>query len=180
MSVGVANSSKAGLCPHGLPMGACPICSGGGGGVRMDRNTRRNASELTWNECYAIGQMMKAAQARKDMAEMHQQNVALQNAQILAAANRFAQAFNAISTFLSNSPLAQGLRTVSALTNNIATKTANIVSHTLSNIANKISTFTTNIATFAQNIANNIKNKIIDISDKIAAFFGEEKLLTLL
>ena len=54
------NSAKAGLCPHGLPASACPICSGGGGGIkRTDRNTRRHAGEMTWNECYAIWQRMK-------------------------------------------------------------------------------------------------------------------------
>ena len=29
------NSARVGTCPHGLPLGACPICNGmGGGGMK--------------------------------------------------------------------------------------------------------------------------------------------------
>ena len=29
------NSARVGTCPHGLPLGACPICNGMGGGGGM-------------------------------------------------------------------------------------------------------------------------------------------------
>ena len=38
MSLGAVqtNSARVGTCPHGLPLGACPICNGmsGGGGMK--------------------------------------------------------------------------------------------------------------------------------------------------
>ena len=158
MSVGIANNSRVGLCPHGLSPGACPICSGGGGGMRMDRNTRRYAGELTWNECYAIGQMMKAAQARKELAELQQNNLMMQNIQIQNAAIKFAQAFNTIVNFLANKSVFVMARNFIFHTNNTFSKIANFVTNTINNFI------------------NNFKNFIVDISDKLAAIFGEEKL----
>ena len=37
-----ANNSRIGTCPHGLPMGACPICNGmgGGGSVKKDNKPK--------------------------------------------------------------------------------------------------------------------------------------------
>ena len=42
------NKLNAGLCPHGLPPGACPICSGmgGGGGKRVGERPQK-AGEMT-------------------------------------------------------------------------------------------------------------------------------------
>ena len=172
MSVGIANNSKAGLCPHGLPPSACPICSGGGGGMKMDRNTRRNAGELTWNECYAIGQMMKAAQARKEAAQVYQQNVAIQNALIQAGASRFARMFNLIGTFLANSPVGKVVSFGVNVIQSTAAKAATVIFNTFNGIVNAIN----GAVNFVQNAFNTVKNIVVDISDKIAAFFGEEKL----
>ena len=69
-SVSRATNNKIGTCPHGLPMGACPICNGmgGGGSVKRDNKPR----EMTWNECYAIGQMLKAQKlARENTQKMY-------------------------------------------------------------------------------------------------------------
>ena len=53
------NKINTGLCPHGLPPGACPICSNMGGTFRQsDRN--RNLGEMTYHECVMIGNMLKA------------------------------------------------------------------------------------------------------------------------
>lgn len=65
------NKVNAGLCPHGLPPGACPICSSGAGSMKQsDRN--RKIGEMTYHECAMIGNMLKArALAQKH----HEQNV---------------------------------------------------------------------------------------------------------
>ena len=157
------NTQKAGLCPHGLPPGACPICSGGGGGIKkMDRNTRRHPGEMTWNECYAIGQMMKAAKARKEAAAEHAEQVALQNANLTKGHNNFVKS---VVNFVSNIPL---VKPMLKLSNKIASNIANFTSK-ISNFINKQ----------VQNIKNTFKNVMADISDKIAAIFGEEKLAKL-
>ena len=157
------NTQKAGLCPHGLPPGACPICSGGGGGIKkMDRNTRRHPGEMTWNECFAMGLMMKAAKARKEAAAEHAEQVALQNAQLSKMHSKFVKSF---VNFVSNIP---GAKTFAKLSNKVAKNIAKLTTP-ISNFINKQ----------IQNIKTGFKNVIADISDKIAAIFGEEKLAKL-
>ena len=55
----VNNQTKPGCCAHGLPAGACPVCSMSGGGSRKpDRNGR--PGEMSYHQCAMIGNMMKA------------------------------------------------------------------------------------------------------------------------
>lgn len=74
------NKVNTGLCPHGLPPGACPICSGAAGSMKQsDRN--RKIGEMTYHECAMIGNMLKArALAEKN----HEQNIQhqIENAKI--------------------------------------------------------------------------------------------------
>ena len=77
MPVGAAHihNSKIGTCPHGMPMGACPICSGmAGGNSTTKRDTPRNVGEMTYNQCAAIGAMLKAQKAARQRAEANQQS----------------------------------------------------------------------------------------------------------
>src|SRR5574344_3064205 len=58
---------SSGSCPHGLPHGACPICSGMGGGSSVKREDK--AKEMSYDECYAVWMQMKAqklAQSQKN------------------------------------------------------------------------------------------------------------------
>ena len=69
------NNTKIGSCPHGLPVGACPICSGmAGGNSTTKRDIPRNVGEMTYNECAAIGAMLKAQKAARLRAQNSQQN----------------------------------------------------------------------------------------------------------
>ena len=53
-------------CPHGLPPGTCPICSGmGGGSMRKDKDTPRRPGEMTYNECMAAWNKIQAAKEAK-------------------------------------------------------------------------------------------------------------------
>lgn len=54
-----SNNSKIGTCPHGLPQGACPICSGMSGGMKKTDFSAK-PGEMSWNECAAIGAFLKA------------------------------------------------------------------------------------------------------------------------
>ena len=58
------NSNKIGTCPHGLPQGACPICSGMGGGMKK-ADFSAKPGEMSWNECAAIGAFLKAQKMAK-------------------------------------------------------------------------------------------------------------------
>ena len=81
MSTQVSNVSKVntGLCPHGLPPSACPICSNAAGSMRQSDRTRK-VGEMTYHECAMIGNMMKA---RALAEKRHEQNIQnrLQNLQ---------------------------------------------------------------------------------------------------
>ncbi len=48
--------TSGGTCPHGLPLGACPICSGGRRWRRNSKKAARPAGEMSWDECFAVGQ----------------------------------------------------------------------------------------------------------------------------
>ena len=72
-------NSRIGTCPHGLPLGACPICNGmaGGGGKKADFSAK--PGEMSWNECAAIGAFLKA----QKLAQQTRQQDALNYAQHL-------------------------------------------------------------------------------------------------
>lgn len=45
------NNARVGTCPHGLPLGACPICNGmGGGGGMKKADFSAKPGEMSWNE----------------------------------------------------------------------------------------------------------------------------------
>ncbi len=70
-----SRTMKAGTCPHGLPLGACPICNGmAGGNSTTKRDIPRNVGEMTYNQCAAIGAMLKAQKHAKEQAKIAQQN----------------------------------------------------------------------------------------------------------
>ncbi len=68
------NNARVGNCPHGLPPGACPICSGTGGAKKADFSAK--PGEMSWNECAAIGAFLKAQQNAKLQRQHDAQNFA--------------------------------------------------------------------------------------------------------
>lgn len=73
--VSSTSSNRAGLCPHGLPPAACPICSGGakagGAGARETKAMTKPVKSGEWSymKCVAVGLQMKAQQARTETAK---------------------------------------------------------------------------------------------------------------
>ncbi len=156
-----ANNSRIGTCPHGLPMGACPICNGmgGGGSVRKDNKPK----EMTWNECYAIGQMLKAQKE----ARLHtQQMFAAQTQQ--AHLNNLQTQINALKLAILNSslpkPVAQALTAVLDTVITPMAKAVQTINNTIQNLTNNIA-----------KAVDSFKQKIADITDKLTAMLGEAK-----
>ncbi len=156
-----ANNNRIGTCPHGLPLGACPICNGmgGGGSVKKDNKPK----EMTWNECYAIGQMLKAQKE----ARLHtQQMFAAQTLQ--AHLDNIQSQINAMKLAILNSslpkPLAKALTVALDVIVTPAAKALQMISNTVQNFANNIT-----------KAVDSFKQKIIDIADKITAMLGEAK-----
>ena len=70
MANAVSNAQNNNKCPHGLPVGACPICSGMGGGGSKDKNKPRRPGEMSYNECMAEWIRMQNAQRAKMQANI--------------------------------------------------------------------------------------------------------------
>lgn len=156
-----ASNNKIGTCPHGLPLGACPICNGmgGGGSVKKDNKPR----EMSWNECYAIGQMLKA----QKQAKIHtQQMFAAQTMQ--ARLENLQTQINAFKLAVLNSSLPK------PIINTVVTILDNVVMPTIK-MVQKIANTLTNVITNINKVLDNIKQKIADISEKLTAVLGEAK-----
>lgn len=156
-----ANSSRVGTCPHGLPLGACPICNGmGGGGGMKKADFSAKPGEMSWNECAAIGAFLKAQQNAKLQRQQDAQNFAQQAIAFQNAMTNAAQKTSALAQFFTaNTPA-------------IIAKPVNFVLNTV------IGTAINAIKNFPQVIQNTIQTlgqKMADISDKLAAVYGEVK-----
>lgn len=148
-SVPNVNNLNTGTCPHGLPPGACPVCSTGAGSMRQsDRN--RNIGEMTYHECAMIGNMMKARELaqknheanlehRAENLEAFQKNLEKLSANMLEFAKQ-------ISNFIPLKPIAFVIK-------NIAVPVVN----------------------FVRNIPKLVSNFKFEIMDKLSAIFGEAK-----
>ena len=154
-----SNNSKIGTCPHGLPQGACPICSGMSGGMKK-ADFSAKPGEMSWNECAAIGAFLKAQKNARLQREQDAQNFAnnikaFQNT-LMNASKRLA---NIGDFFAQNTPA-------------IIARPVNFVLNTvLGGIVRTIA----NIPSTISNIIQTVQQKLADISDKLTAMIGELK-----
>lgn len=151
--------TRAGLCPHGLPPGACPICSGMGGGGNKVKTADFSAKpgEMSWNECAAIGAFLRAQQlaAQNRLADF--------NSHILAMAKFEASMVNLsaqLNSFIKNAAASKVLTPVAFVAKNILLPVVNMLK---------------NMPTAILNSSAQIAQKFADISDKLAAVYGELK-----
>ena len=149
-------NTKIGACPHGLPPGACPICSGGGGNSTTRRDIPRNPGEMTYNQCAAIGAMIQANKAAQKRAQATEQN----RLQILVDFQKNIQNVHQKILDLASA--------ISKSTPAIISKPVNFV---LTQIVGKFVQLVANIPTAIINVAQ----KIIDIADKLNSIYGEFK-----
>lgn len=159
-SLSRASNNKIGTCPHGLPLGACPICNGmgGGGSVKKDNKPR----EMTWNECYAIGQMLKA------------QKLARQHTQQMFAAQDLQTHLNKLQEQITAMKLAAMTNLPRPIAKAIAVLADGVLIPMVKAVQNIASTIQ-NIATSITKAIDTIKQKLIDIADKLTAMIGEAK-----
>lgn len=154
------NNARVGTCPHGLPLGACPICNGMGGGGARKADFSAKPGEMSWNQCAAIGAFLKAQkmaqQAREqDAVTFAQKAQAFQNALM----NNSQKLANIAQFFTQNTPA-------------IIAKPMNFILNTvLGGIVKAIA----NIPMAIANTIQTIQQKLADISDKLTAMMGELK-----
>lgn len=154
-------NTRVGTCPHGLPMGACPICNGmSGGGAAKRADFSAKPGEMSWNECAAIGAFLRAQkaaqQAREADFQAHVQ--ALQNFR-----NTMANAAQKAAQF--------ALIVQNSMPPFLAKPVAFVLNNIVANGLNAIRNLPAAISNFVQNFSQ----KLADISDKLTAVFGEIK-----
>lgn len=174
ISASAAQKPKAGTCPHGLPLGACPICAGmsggGGGGSSATKKANPHAGEMSWDECYMIWQQMQKAQ----QLALQKKNDAMQP-QVQTQINFGAKLNNAA---LAISNLAQKLADFVQKTQSQTQTLPKIIAKPLAlaaKIAIPLLNILKEIPLLAQKAINFVSQKLTDISDKLSAIFGELK-----
>ena len=159
------NSVKSGLCPHGMSPGACPICSGmGGGGSKRVGERTQKAGEWSYHQCAMVGAMMKA---RAERLEMHENNLKLHAQAVLEfqqnldkMTQKMVEFANRISNNFIFKPVAFIIKNIIVAGINNFKTLASTILNTISNISDKLS---------------QLKQKFADIQDKLNAIFGEAK-----
>lgn len=156
-----ANTVKAGTCPHGMPLGACPICNGmGGGGGMRKADFSAKPGEMSWNECAAIGAFLKAQANAKAQRQQDLQNYALQMQNFQnTMANARTRVAELAQFFTQNTP-AIIAKPVNFVLNTLIGGTLNIIK---------------NLPAAIQTAFQTIQQKFADISDKLTAMMGELK-----
>ena len=151
--------SRIGTCPHGLPLGACPICNGMGGGAKK-ADFSAKPGEMSWNECAAIGAFLKAQRMAKQAKEADFQ-AQVQN--LIRFQNTMAKAVQNASQF--------ALMIQSSTPAIIAKPIVFVVNNIVVNGLNALKNF----PTFVSNFVQNLSQKLADITDKLTAIYGELK-----
>ena len=155
------HTTKVGTCPHGLPLGACPICDGmAGGNSTTKRDIPRNVGEMSYNQCAAIGAMLRAQKNARHQAQIAQQN--------------HLQAIADFQKSIANTH--QRLMTLAAsISETMPAVIAKPVNFVLTNVVGKVLNFVQNIPNIIANISQAITQKFADITDKLTAIYGEFK-----
>jgi len=155
------NSARVGTCPHGLPLGACPICNGmGGGGGMRKADFSAKPGEMSWNECAAIGAFLKAQANAKAQRQQDIQNYALQLQAFQTSMDSAKARLVQLTQMISSSMPAIIAKPINLVLNMVVGNAINIIRSIPTAIANTIQT---------------IQQKIADISDKLTAIMGELK-----
>lgn len=153
-----ASGVRSGLCPHGLPPGACPICSGGMGSSKVvTADFSAKPGEMSWNECAAIGAFLKSIQNARLAREADYQNQIIAMAQFQ---NNMTKMTQNLQTFIQN-------MSQSALTRPLAMVAQNILLPVVKFMKDLPVNFLQATANLAQ--------KLTDITDKLTAIYGELK-----
>lgn len=148
--------SNIGTCPHGLPIGSCPICNGISGGGAKKADFSAKPGEMSWNECAAIGAFLRAQKLAK---QQHNQD-AINFAQRMAD---FQKNLTSMHTRLTqfNAMLTE--------------KLPRIISTPLTFIVQTVFQRPLEVIKALPQTIINISQKLADVSAKITSVLGEVK-----
>lgn len=172
MSIQATNvqQSQNNKCPHGLPVGTCPICNGMSGGGSKDKNKPRKPGEMSYNECLAAWHRIQAAKSAKlEQAAQKLENLKLQNQK---------QNHNHKLKILKNS-LENYINKLNEIQSKLADapKILNFAFKVISNLIIKpilnTAILAANVLNFALNTISNMMQFINDVSQKLISFARE-------
>lgn len=158
--------NKVQACPHGLPVGACPVCGGMGSGSKSVSKSNKYShpgQTMSLDEMYAIWNRIKAAQARKE-----EENIQLrERAEMLAktrhvlvkVVKEISSVLNKIENMLPK-PVAE-----------VFHKITDVILKPLRNIIEQFPQAVKNFNEFIQNI----KLQLFIAAEKLSSVFGEMK-----
>ncbi|MEI8377472.1 MAG: hypothetical protein WCF95_02940 [bacterium] len=159
-------SINRGTCPHGNPIGACPICNGGGGGGGAIASTLKKDTVqggMTWNECFAYLRMVQRQKQNMQDEKQFQTNSLMNFIQNNRIVQFMAANMATISTFLQIN-IAQPIT-------NFANRVFSAITSPIANLVKAITN--TPLANTLKNLAEKIQKNLVDISNKIASMIGE-------
>ncbi len=158
-------STNTNKCPHGFPVGTCPICSGMSGGASKDRSKPRKAGEMSYNECMAEWRRMQAQQ-KADMQE-----------KIEAKRELLSQLFST-KPIINIEKLTQLQQKVMNFVEKLPPIIKTPVSFVL-NVVNKVVNFAAglinNVQSFIVNTAQNLANMVRSVVEKLPVVLAEVK-----
>ena len=159
----IQNNNK---CPHGFPVGSCPICSGMGGGSKQDKNKPRVAGEMSYNECLAQWHRMQAKkeakiQERLDRIEQAQNQLLLNR--IMAGLDKISKNINDFINKIE--PMPKIIKAPIKIFINVIIKP-------ILNIISKIPEIIKNIQTSISNFISSVSEKMASILSEIRNFIN--------
>lgn len=162
---GVASTQNTGKCPHGLPIGACPICSGMSGGASQRKDKPRVPGEMSYAECMAAWIKIQAAKEAKIEAQIQRQ----ESAQAAYTQHRMLMGLDKISQKLDS--FIQKLDSFPSILSFPIKVVISAIVRPVLNLITKIP----QAINYIQVVFNNIRNFLFSVSEKLASVFGEVK-----
>lgn len=150
-TVSKVSPMRVGTCPHGNPIGACPICNGMGGGGGKKADFSAKVGEMSYAQCLAIGNMLKAQKQRR-----------------LDAKNDFVKMQEQVAIFYKN--MNTMLQKIQTILQNVFNKLPDGVKTAIKNIANTVIMPALN---FLKNVFNNIKNLVNNAFQQLKGMLKE-------
>lgn len=158
----VQNQAK---CPHGFPVGTCPICSGMMGGASKNRNKPRVAGEMSYNECLAEWHRILAKKEAKELKQANEFEALRQN----LFSKKISEGIINLSKKFDK--FTQQIRTLPAILKAPAKIFSSLILRPIVNLMTKIPSLINNVQMFF----DNIKTFTSSVSEKMASVFGEIK-----
>lgn len=167
-AVTTSNTNK---CPHGFPVGTCPICSGmAGGGASKDKNTPRKAGEMSYNECMAEWRKIQAQQ-KADLQEQIDLKkdflVQFLSSKPIINLEKVTQLQDKIMQNVEKLPPV--IKTPVKFVLNIVHTMVNFAFSAINNVQKFVQTVVTNIVDFAKSVAEKLPMVLAEVKNFISS-----------